>query len=103
MSKGKEIYIDEEDLAKIKDNIKASLIQVKNAIINPSFMISITPHEEVDIVRRPIIERDNGVARIVGYEEVKKLEDSFTTKKINGYEDGGKRFNNVSVSGEIKL
>jgi hypothetical protein len=50
-------------------------------------MISITPHEEVDIVRRPIIETNDNVAKIVGYEEVKKLHDVFTTGKKNHYDD----------------
>lgn len=86
MSKGDAIFIDEEDLTKIQENIKAPLIRIKNAIINPSFMISITPHEERDFINKPIIEKENGVAKIIGYEEVKKLHDVFTTGKKNDYD-----------------
>lgn len=86
MSKGDAIFIDEEDLTKIQENIKAPLIRIKNAIINPSFMISITPHEERDFISKPIIEKENGVAKIIGYEEVKKLQDVFTTGKKNDYD-----------------
>lgn len=73
MSKGVNIRIDEEDLQKIKDNLSSSLIIVKQAIINPSFMISITPTEEQDIVIRPKVLVENGVAKIIGEDKVSVL------------------------------
>lgn len=82
MSKGKDIKIDEEDLQKLKDNIKAPLIQLKQGIINPSFMISIVPTEEKDVIQKPIFQHDseNRVSRVVGYEEVKLLENKMQIK-----------------------
>lgn len=82
MSRGNKIKIDEEDLQKLKDNIKAPLIQLKQAIINPSFMISIVPTDEKDVVQKPLFEhdRENRVSKIVGYEKVNLLADKMTRK-----------------------
>lgn len=82
MSKGDSIKIDEEDLAKIEQNIGASLIRVKQAIINPSFMISIYPTEEKEFTTKPTISVVNGVAQIVGEEKVKALSDKMNTKNL---------------------
>lgn len=68
MSKGDTILIDEHDLEKIKTNIKAPLIQIKQGIINPSFMISIVPTDKESVKKIPIIETGEGIAKIVGYE-----------------------------------
>lgn len=67
LSKGESIRIDEEDLEVIKKNIKASLIQVKQGIFNPSFMISIVPQpDEKEFVEKVRIEKTrNGDVRIV--------------------------------------
>lgn len=71
MSKGSFIHIDDEDLEKIKVNIKAPLVQVKQGIINPSFMISIVPDPEIEEVKvyTKAIHQDNGTVRL---EEVEK-------------------------------
>lgn len=84
MSKGEKIKIDEEDLAKIRINLSASLIQVKQGIINPSFMVMIVPTNEADVVSKPIIELDGMTAKYVGEEEVKVLADKMSadTKKL---------------------
>lgn len=84
MSKGENIKIDDEDLVKIQDNLSAPLIRVKQAIINPSFMISITPSEnESDLVTRKKVVVENGVAKIIGEESVKTLADKMSLKKLN--------------------
>ena len=85
MSKGESIKIDEDDLVKIQENLSAPLIRVKQAIINPSFMISITPSEnEQDLVTRKKVVLENGVAKIVGEEQVKTLADKMSAnKKLN--------------------
>lgn len=85
MSKGESIKIDEEDLTKIQENLSAPLIRVKQAIINPSFMISITPSgNEEDLVTRKKIVVEDGVAKIVGEESVKVLADKMNVnKKLN--------------------
>ena len=76
MSRGENIKIDEEDLAKVKANIKAPLVQIKQAIINPSFMVAIVPTKEPDIAKIPIMERvaENTIAQ-TGEKEVKVLSD----------------------------
>lgn len=81
MSKGESIRIDEEDLIKIENNIGASLIRVKQAILNPSFMVCITPTDEQDFVVKPKIEVVNGVAKIIGEEKVTLLADKMTVRK----------------------
>lgn len=81
MSKGQNIKIDEEDLKKIQENLSAPLIRVKQAIINPSFMVSITPTDEEDIVEKPKVEITNGVAYIVGKENFDVLVDKMTINK----------------------
>lgn len=85
MSKGESIKIDEDDLVKIQENLSAPLIRVKQAIINPSFMISITPSEnEQDLVTRKKVVLENGVAKIVGEEQIKTLADKMSVnKKLN--------------------
>jgi hypothetical protein len=84
MSKGKDIRIDDEDLVKIEGNLSASLIRIKQGIINPSFMISITPTEEEEFRIKPKIELVDGVARVVGTERVRILADKMNiTKKLN--------------------
>jgi hypothetical protein len=82
LSKGEKIKIDEEDLQHIQDNLSAPLIRVKQAIINPSFMVSITPSEnEEDIVTRKKVIVENGVAKIIGEESVKALADKMNILK----------------------
>lgn len=84
MAKGPAIRIDEEDLQKIKNNIKEEYIQVKQGIINTSknSLISITPTDEPDVYLKPIIERndDKGTVYIARHEEVKLLTDKMTKK-----------------------
>jgi len=81
MSKGPSIRIDDEDLAKIRQNIGESLIQIKQGIINPSFMISIIPTDEKEIVTKNKYERlEGGGMRIVGKEEVRVLADKMSIK-----------------------
>ena len=83
MSKGENIKIDEEDLNHIQDNLSAPLIRVKQAIINPSFMISIVPSEnEEDIVTRKKVIVENGVAKIIGEDKVKKLVDKMNVSGL---------------------
>jgi len=85
MSKGAKIKIDEDDLKKIRDNIGAPLIQIKQGIINPSFLISITPTDEKDIIHKPRFQLDveARTSRVVGYDEVKVLQDKMTKKDGN--------------------
>lgn len=84
MSKGQNIKIDEEDLVKIEQNLSAPLIRVKQAIINPSFMVSITPSEdEEDLIKRKKVILENGIAKIIGEEEVKALSDKMNINKLN--------------------
>lgn len=84
MSKGESIKIDEEDLIKLQENMSAPLIRVKQAIINPSFMVSITPTEEKEFFNRRKIQIAMGIAEVVGEEKVKTLADKMTiTKKLN--------------------
>jgi len=80
MSKGDTIKIDEEDLKKIEENIGASLIRVKQAIINPSFMVSIYPTEEKEFVIKKKFEIENGMAKVIGEEKIKTLADKMTVK-----------------------
>lgn len=81
MSKGTNIKIDEEDLQKIQDNIGASLIRIKQAIINPSFMVCITPTDDKEFIVKPKIEVEDGVAKIIGEEKVALLADKMTIRK----------------------
>lgn len=82
MSKGPSIKIDEEDLAKIKTNIGESLIQVKQGIINPSFMISINPTDEKEFIVKTKIAIENGSAKVVSREEVRALDDKMNIKNL---------------------
>lgn len=84
MSKGEKIKIDEEDLVKIKENISANLIRVKQGIINPSFMVMIIPTNESDVVTKPIIDSTGDNARVIGSEEIKVLSDKMSDiKRLN--------------------
>jgi hypothetical protein len=84
MSKGENIKIDQEDLDKIEANIKAPLVRVKQAIINPSFMVSIIPTNEPDTKTKPIIDNTREYAVITGEREVKVLPDLMSeTKRLN--------------------
>ncbi len=80
MSKGEKIRIDEDDLKKVKNNLSASLIQVKQGIINPSFMVMIVPTNEPDKVLKPIYEEggDERTMKMVGEEEVNVLGDKMS-------------------------
>jgi len=80
MSKGPSIKIDEDDLVKIKKNIGESLIQIKQGIINPSFMIAIIPTDEEETRLKHLIEQRDGRAVITGTETIKKLVDKMTIK-----------------------
>lgn len=84
MSKGQNIKIDEQDLKKIKENMSENFIVVKQAIINPSFIVSITPTEEKEFATKPKVEIDNGIAKIVGQEKIATLADkmSVNTKEL---------------------
>lgn len=79
MSKGPSIRIDDDDLEKIRKNIGESLIQIKQAIINPSFMISITPTNEKSVITRTKAEIRDGKSYAVS-EEVKVLSDRMNIK-----------------------
>lgn len=85
MSKGEKIKIDEEDLQKVKENISANLIRVKQGIINPSFMVMIVPTNESDVITKPKYEIEGGTAKIVGEEKIHSLADlmSSEVKKLN--------------------
>lgn len=82
MSKGQNIKIDEQDLAKIKENISENLIMIKHGIINPSFMVSITPTNESDFIIKPKIEIENGIAKIVGEEKIARLANEMSANKL---------------------
>lgn len=82
MSKGQNIKIDEDDLTHIEKNLRAPLIRVKQAIINPSFMVSITPTDEQEFTVRKKVVEENGVAKIVGEEQVRLLTDKMNVKKL---------------------
>lgn len=83
MSKGEKIKIDEEDLVKIKENLSANLIRVKQGIINPSFMVMIVPTNEADVISKPIVEIDesSGVAVQTGVERIAVLADKMSDVK----------------------
>ncbi len=85
LSKGHTIKIDEEDLAKIQVNISSNLIRVKQGIFNPSFMVMITPTNEPDIIKKPIIDSSGKTAIITGEREVKVLSDLMSSelKRLN--------------------
>jgi len=80
MSKGEEVKIDEDDLVKIKANIGESLIQIKQGIINPSFMIAIIPTDEQETRVKDLIEIRDGRAVVTATETIKKLVDKMTIK-----------------------
>lgn len=80
MSKGANIKIDEEDLLHLQENLSAPLIRLKQAIINPSFMISIIPTDEKDTVTRPKVIVENGVAKMIGEEKTNTLVNIFKVK-----------------------
>jgi hypothetical protein len=80
MSKGNNIKIDEEDLQKIIVNISASLISIKQAIINPSFMISITPTKEEEFMVKKKVVIEDGKAVLIGEEKIKKINDLMSIK-----------------------
>jgi len=82
MSKGPSIKIDEDDLVKIKENIGESLIQIKQGIINPSFMIAIIPTDEEETRVKKLIEIHEGRAVITATETIKKLVDKMTIKNL---------------------
>lgn len=79
MSKGEKIKIDEEDLVKIKENLSANLIRVKQGIINPSFMVMIVPTNEADVKAIPQWDTEGPTAKVTGFEEVKVLADKMST------------------------
>lgn len=84
MSKGEPVLIDEEDLQKLEDNINEKLIRLKQAIINPSFMISIVPTGEEDKRIIPTLERRGNKMVQVGRQEVSKIGDVMNRKQIAG-------------------
>lgn len=89
MSKGDNITIDDEDLQHIQDNLSAPLIRVKQAIINPSFMVSIYPTGENEFEKKKKVEMINGKPTLIEegtksvvknlMSEKKKLSEKFTT------------------------
>ncbi len=81
MSKGGDIKIDEEDLEKIQKNIGAGLIRVKQAIINPSFMVSITPTKEDEFFVKPIVKIEDGIAKVIGEEKIARLADAMSVSQ----------------------
>lgn len=83
MSKGDAIKIDSEDLQKIKLNIQAPLITIKQAIINPSFMISIIPlpgEKEFDEKYELQVEDGKEVVKRIG--KVASLDDLMSNQKL---------------------
>ncbi len=85
LSKGSVIKIDEEDLEVIKDNIGKSLIKIKQGIFNPSFMVTIVPTNQSDVIEKYKIETQGNIAKITGTEEIKVLPDlmSKEVKKLS--------------------
>lgn len=81
MSKGVNIKIDEEDLQKLQENLSAPLIRLKQAIINPSFMVSITPTDDKEFVTKPKMQIENGVAKIIGQEKFNILVDKMSVPR----------------------
>jgi hypothetical protein len=75
MSKGEKIKIDEADLAKLQENIKAPFVRVKQAIINPSFLVMIVPTNQEDTTARVKVELEGNVAKVTGTEEIPVLAD----------------------------
>lgn len=82
MSKGENIKIDEQDLKHLQENLSAPLIRIKQAIINPSFMISIIPTEENEFLTKPKIVEENGIAKIIGEEKINTLTDKMSMNKL---------------------
>ncbi len=84
MSKGDAIKIDEQDLTKIKANISEKLIAVKQAIINPSFMISIVPTEEKEFVDKKKVILKDGRATLIEQTDTRALVDKMNNiKELN--------------------
>ena len=77
LSNGTKVRIDDEDLKLIKDNSSEFMIQVKQAIIRPSFIVAITPTDEKETVSG--IEIREGVPHRIG--EFKKLQDLMSVEK----------------------
>lgn len=82
MSKGENIKIDEQDLKHLQENLSAPLIRIKQAIINPSFMISIIPTEENEFLTKPKIVEENGILKIIGEEKINTLTDKMSMNKL---------------------
>lgn len=84
MSKGEKIKIDEADLAKLQENIKAPFVRVKQAIINPSFLVMIVPTNQPDVKVEKIAKEEYGKA-VYEENEVKVLADlmSSEVKRLN--------------------
>ncbi len=85
LSKGQSIKIDEEDLQKIRTNISSNLIQVKQGIFNPSFMVMIVPTKEPDVIIEKSAKEIEGRA-VYEEKEVKVLSDLMggEVKRLNG-------------------
>lgn len=82
MSKGDKIKIDEEDLQKLQENIKAPFIRVKQAIINPSFLVMIIPTNEPETkITYTYKENIDGSVMITGEEERAALADLMSINK----------------------
>lgn len=81
MSKGDNIKIDEEDLVKLQTNLSAPLIRLKQAIINPSFMVSIYPTDEEEFKIKKKVEVQDGAIKIIGEEKVRVLSDDMNVNK----------------------
>jgi hypothetical protein len=82
MSKGDNIKIDEDDLQKLTLNIDAKLIRLKQAIINPSFMISITPTDEKEFYVERKVELRDGKAFVIEEEKVRSIKDLMGDEKL---------------------
>ena len=82
LSKGQVIKIDEEDLSVLKENITAKLIRLKQAIVNPAFIVSITPTEEDEFIAKPKVVIEGDIAKIVGEEKIRTLADKMNINKL---------------------
>ena len=82
LSQGTKVRIDDEDLKKLMENGEAFMVTLKQAIVRPPFVVSVTPTNESETTSR--VEIKDGIPHRVG--GVKKLADLMNPdkyKKLN--------------------
>jgi len=91
MSKGPNIKCDSEDLEKLKANTEEFMVQLKQGIVRPPFVISIVPTREDEWKEKLKIEEINGRPTVTGRTKVRKIGDLMNTKKYDRLAPGPKQ------------